>query len=209
MASIAAFYPYVLPYVTGCSVPLAEQHILGICRDFCGHAPIVQERLDAMDAIQGQAEYELDLPNGTDLTLVLEATYQGRELPCVKTGDYSGASMTAHPGTPTSYRQSADNLITFDFAPISTESKAINLLVATKPMLNAKIIADILLNDYGYQIGLGVVGRLMLIPGQPFSNPRDAAVYTAQYNATRSEARIRADMSFGSGESRVRPRRFA
>ena len=80
MASPSDFLSYVLPYVTGCSMPLAQQQILSICREFCSRAPVVQELLDPVDAIAGQALYDLDAPSGTDVSLVLEAFYQGNEL---------------------------------------------------------------------------------------------------------------------------------
>lgn len=207
MATFADFLAHVLPYVGGCSIPLAELHLRGICGDFCSHAPIVQLTLDPIDLVAGQVEYDVDVPNGTDVALILDASYHGRALGCMKTGD---APLTAAPriAAPSAYRQGSGNAFTLDAAPAADEPGVLVLQVATKPSKNTRQVADILLNDYGYEIGMGAVGRLMMIPGHPFSNPGLAPVYTATYLKARTEARIRAESSFGRSSTRVRPRPF-
>lgn len=208
MATLTDFMPHVLPYVAGCSSPLAEQMVRTMCHDFCMHAAIVQTQLDPIDAVANVAAYDIDTPNGTDVTLILSASFAGSQLECVKTGDCAAFNMGMGTGTPSAFMQAVGNSFTLNVAPAQTVSKAIAMLIATKPARNATTVADVLLNDYGPEIGMGVVGRLMLMPGHKFSAPRDAFIYTQAYIAARTEARIRADMSFGSGESRVRPRRF-
>lgn len=175
--------------------------------DFCEHAPIVQERVDPIDLVAGQAEYDIDTATGTDVTLILEAACNGRLMECLKTGDRSLSSCDVPAGVPRGYRQCGENLLTLDFAPQFNSEKALTL-VATKPKRTASTVADLLLDNYGYEIGMGVVGRLLMIPGQKFSSSGGAYAYTKPYLTARTNARIRADMSFGSGESRVRPRSF-
>jgi hypothetical protein len=208
MAALSDFMPYVLPYVQGCTYPLAELHIRNICIDFCTHAPIVQERPDPIDVVAGQIEYDIDTASYTAATLILEAAYQLRPLAILKVGDINFEQAHQYQGEPRALMQSAQPTFTLDHTPAVDAPGAITMLVATKPTRMATNVADLLLNDYGFEIGQGVVGRLMMIPGHEWTNPAIAGAYTQIYERARTEARIRAEASFGQTGSRVMSRRF-
>lgn len=208
MASLSDFFPQVMPFVHGCSYPLAEMHIREVCRDFCSFAPIVQETLEPLDALAGQREYDIDLEGDAETSFILRAWYQGQPLAILKTGDRNDSGYQAANGTPTGLQQMPGNRFLLDIAPAQHAPGAITMLVSTKPTTKARSVADVLLNDYAYEIGQGVVGRLLKIPGFLFSNPRDSGGYTATYLVARTDARIRAEASFGTASTRVRPRRF-
>lgn len=207
MASLSDFMPHVLPYVVGCTYPLAELHIRNICIDFCTHAPIAQATLDPLDVIAGQIEYDIDTPSQTDATLILAANYRGRELAIVKTGDRNFLASREQPGEPSALMQAPGNVFQLDLMPSFDAIGAITMQIATKPTRTAMNVDDVLL-EYAYEIGQGVVGRLLLMPGHEFSNPAIAMAYTSTYNLARTDARIRADRSFGAAPTRVRPRSF-
>ncbi len=228
MASLSDFFPYVLPSVQGCSLPLAEQHIRDACIDFCTHAPVIQLALDPVSAVAGQMEYDIDVPNGTMVHLILEAWYEAQELGRYKSGDtlsgvgqfnpafagggagsYSGGnSNSASGGNPVSLIQSPGNTFRLNAAPLFDSADAITLLVSIKPTRKAETVSDILLNDYADVIGYGAIARLMRIPGHKFSSP-GAFSHEQLYSNARTSARIRAEQSFGRSGSRVKPRRFA
>lgn len=208
MATLSDLMPYVLPYVVGCTYPLAEQHIRNVCIDFCTHAPIVQERLDPIDVEKGRIEYDIDTSPQTDVTLILDATFQGRPLAIAKTGDANFFAQQQIERDPGAVIQSAGNLFSIDYLPARDVPGAISLMVATKPKRNAQVIADVLIEDYADTLTQGIVGRLLMIPGHEFSNPSIAALYTGPYEVARTSARIRAERSFGASSARVRPREF-
>lgn len=208
MAYLADFLPFVLPWVSGCSTPLAELHIRQTCIDFCNHAPVVQERLDPMDAIKGQTEYEIDSANGTETTHIRQAFFMGQFLPITNGIDLINFPKDEPPGIPTALQQKAGNAFELNRAPDRDMAKAIVLEIATRPTRNAHWLADILLNDYAHGIGQGVVARLAMMPGHAFSNPGLAAQANEQYLQCRTDARIRAFKGFGATPSRVKPRRF-
>lgn len=208
MVPLSDFMGHVLPYVQACSFPLAELHIRDICRDFCSVAPVVQETSDPMDAVEGQREYDIDVASGTECTVILKAWYEGRLLAALKTGDRNESGYAQGGGTPTGFKQLLGSRLMLDVAPARNSPGALTLLVATKPTHRADYVADVLLEDYAYAIGQGVVGRLKKIPGVTFSDIATAGMYTGTYLQARTEARIRAESSFGAAQSRVRPRRF-
>ena len=205
MASFADFMPHVLPYVPGCSSPLAELHLRAICADFCNHAPIVVVTADPIDAEANSAQYDIDLPNTVNVALILEASFAGRRLECA-----SALPLVADVriGTPSRYLQGAGNTITLDYAPSVDVPRALMVQVSTRPARNARTVADILLDEYGHDIGIGTAARLLAIPGQPFSNVDLATAFDRAYITARTEARIRGEAGFGRAAMTVRPRAF-
>ena len=208
MTPLSDFMPYVLPYVAGCTYPLAELHIRNICIDFCTQAPIVQEVLDPIDVALGQIEYDIDTTSQTEPTLILSATYNGRPLEIFKASDVNLEQLRKLHGEPMGVMQQAQPVFELDRTPAQDAPGAIVLRAATKPARNAMQVADVLFNDYAYEIGQGVVGRLLMMPGHDFSAPNLAGFYTATYETARTAARIRAERSFGSAPARVRHRAF-
>jgi hypothetical protein len=217
MANLSDFMPHVMIHVPGCSYPLAEQAVRGICIDFCSKATIAQVSLDAIGVIANKIEYDLEPPYDTSATLILDAYYMGNKLSIFKLGDsdrsrdkysqsFLGVGVIS--GTPSSIRQTGDATFIFDVAPLVDIDKAVSLIVAVKPKNNAATVPDILLNDYAYEIGLGAASRLMSIQGQGFYNPAQAADFRSTYEIARTGARIRAEASFGRSNSVVSPRRF-
>lgn len=211
MAALSEFMPFILPLVPGCPAPLAELTLRTVAIDFCTYAAVVQTVLDPIDVIADQFEYDLDVPFGTNVTLILNALYHGIPMAFAKTGDeprFSGQLLPSHTGTSYAITQATDNTFQLNLVPPADDAGAIVLRVATRPTRSATHLDDVLLADYGYEIGAGTAARLMLMPGQLFSNPQLAAAYQAIYLAARTDARIRADKSFGRATTGVRPRQF-
>lgn len=204
MAHLVDFAPFVAPLVPGCPAPLQEMTVRAVCMDFCSFAPVVQQVLDPIDVNAGQAQYDIDLLYGSNVTTILEAYWQGRRMQVIRRDDDLRES-----GAPFALRQAADNTFLLLPTPTHDVPGAIVLRVATRPSSMATSVDDILLADYGYEIGCGAAARLMLMPGQAYTNPQAGAAYQAIYTVARTNARIRAEASFGQASNRVRPRPFA
>lgn len=208
MTPLSEFMPYVLPYVPGCTYPLAELHIRNICIDFCTQAPIVQEVLDPIDVALDQIEYDIDTTSQTEPTIILSATFRGRPLEIFKASDVNLERLRELRGEPMGLMQQAEPVFELDRTPAEDAPGAIVLRVATKPTRAAMNVADVLFRDYAYEIGQGVVGRLQMMPGHDFTSLATAGYYASIYETARTAARIRAERSFGTAPVRVRPRRF-
>jgi hypothetical protein len=204
MATLAEFLPHLLPLVPGCPQPLAELTLRGVLLDFCTVAPVVQQVLDPLDVVAGQAQYDIDLLYGVNVSQVLEAYYQNAPVSVIRRDDDQRQPGSA----PYALRQAADNSFTLVPTPTTDAPAALVLRVATRPSRLATSVDDLLLNDYGYEIGCGAAARLQLTPGQPFTNPQLAVINQTIYNVARTNARIRAEASYGRSANRVQPRRF-
>ncbi len=194
--------------MAGCSRPLAELHIRNVLMDFCTWAPIAQQTLDPVTVVQGVRDYDFETEAAAVVTRVLEVKYHGRDLAIYKAGDPQVDRTGQVVGPPSGIILNASNGYSLNITPAVTDQRALQLLVATKPGPQAQQIDDLLLTDYGYEIGQGVAARLMKIPGHPFSAPALAPTYEATYLKARTDARIRAEASFGGAQTRVRSRRF-
>jgi hypothetical protein len=196
--------PHILPLVPGCPTPVAEITLRGVLADFCAYAPLVQQVLDPIDVVAGQALYDVDLLYGIKMTVVLEAYYQNQRMQVIRRDDDAREGGTA----PFALRQGADDSFTLYPTPQADEPGAIILRVATRPTHQATHVDDVLLREYGYEIGCGVAARLMLMPGQLYSQLDLAPTYQTIYVLARTNARIRAESGFGMSGNSVRPRRF-
>ncbi len=195
--------PFVLPSLPACSQPLAELHLRDVLRDFCEFTHILQETLEPMDAVAGQAEYPLDLPAGCDLCLIQQVWWQNRPLAIVRSVQPWGGMS----GTPDAIAQGPDNACVLNRTPANDLQQAIRLRVSLKPARNANRIPDVLLRDYGYIIGQGAIYRLLQIPG-PGGSPSAAITAGNAYLLARTDARIRAERGLGTSAITVQPRRF-
>lgn len=217
MTPIADFMQYVLPYVSGCSYPLAELHIRDVCIDFCKVAPVVQFTLDPIDALASQHEYDIESPAGMQPVFILDAWFQGRRMATYKTGDRQSQQTQfntqfpgANPliGTPGALQQTRDSTFILDYAPPVDIPSAITLLASMRPTSKATSVDDKLFSDFGYAIGLGAAARIMRIPAKEFSNIALSVDCERQYIIARTEARIIAESSFTKTSIQARPRRF-
>lgn len=208
MATLTDFLPYVLPYVTGCSTPLAELHIRQCAIDFCTHASVVQTMLDPIDVVMNQREYDLDCPPGTEKTFIQQAWFDGKPLAISHEPSGQVFLPDTPAGTPSLLIENPDNRIVLNRPPWRDFPQGLLIQVATKPTRNTAMVADVLFNDYPMAIGYGTVAQLMRIPGHAFSNPAQSAQYTFLYERERTNARIRASKGFAAGSSRVQPRPF-
>jgi hypothetical protein len=204
MAHLSDFMPYLAPLVPGCPAPLADMMLRQTLIDFCTYAPIAQVLLDPIDVFAGQAQYDIDLLYGVNVTMILEAYYEGQRMQVIRSDDDQRDAGMA----PFALRQAADNTFTLYPVPADDAEGAIVLRVATKPNNLATTVDDVLLADYGYEIGCGAAARLMLMPGQLFTNPQAAPTFQAIYIVARTNARIQAEAGFGISTHRVRPRAF-
>lgn len=208
MASVSDFLVHVLPSAPGCSFPLAEQHIRDVCIDFCTHVPIVTQNCDPAGMVAGVLEYDVDVPMGQEAARILEAAYLGRPLRILGPGDSNFGANEELPGEPTAVKLLARNAMELDRPAALTVPRALTLRVSTKPSRNATTVADVLLDSYGYEIGQGVLGRLLKMPGHKFSKPAASYAYEATYINARSTARASCEPGVSNSAPRARYRPF-
>jgi hypothetical protein len=187
MATLSDFKPLILPYAQGCADPLLEQKIKDTIDDFCQESGIWQKDL-SISVTEDDTAYTLSPPAGTQIV-------RGLRLKRSDEAEVTGFI----------YDPMNDQLL-LDSKPGSDATWT--LTVALKPKKNdTAIYKDALIDDYGDIIASGVLSLLMMMPGQPFSNPEMANVYSNFYLTGRKKAKIQANKLLNKSQSLwVQPR---
>lgn len=213
MVPYTSFLPYVLPYVMGCSEPLAVQAVRDICIEFAEHTLITTATLDPMPLIAGIDTYDLDATPGTVVQQITQAWIDGDRLTVISADSLETRvemfnrtfpDANKEPGRPSALMQNPDNTFTLNAIPGETVNGAITIRALVKPTRTSSTVDTLIFNDYAPAIGAGAVAKLMNIPNEPFSNPGMAPVHDSVYLRARHQARIRANKGMGRTNLQVK-----
>lgn len=217
MATLTSFLPYVLPHVTGCPDPLAEQAVRSACIEFCEETLLVQE-VSTQSSIASQQDYDIDVPTDMILVRVTGVFYGDTWLdPSSIENIRSGVALRGAVGTatqtlatPTVYFQKTPNATTISLYPVPDTALANGLAIraAFAPSRSATTVPDLLYDFWVEEIAAGAIARLKAIPGQPFSDPATVANYLLQFNEANRAGSIEARVGRVAAASRVRLTRF-
>ncbi len=200
---VDAFYPFVLPEVVGCPEPLLAQQIMLTAHSFCTETGVWDEVQAPVLTSSGIADYEIDAPADAEMLRVRSVWLDGREL----SPKQMRTPLVANFGAPSSYHSAlARGLITLDAKPQSEQSLVVRAVYA--PRLTGQALPDFLLSRYAIAIAGGAKARLMLMPGQAWSNPALAQLHAEKHQAAVVDVRIDMERDNVTGSLRVKPRPF-
>ena len=173
-----ALLPEVLPHVPGCSDPLAETAIRNSVIEFCQQSHAWQENLAPIVPEADVKEYDLNLPTGAALVLVLDETEMEVDL--------------------------AKKTVIFAEVPAGS----ITLRVALKPARAADSFPDHIGEQYGEAIVSGALAKLMMMTGKPWANPQLAEYHGRIVSDAISRARAREFRGYTNRSMRIDAVRF-
>ena len=208
MKPISDFFPRMLPYLPGCSEPLAAQAVLDAAIAFCEDTQAVREQLDSFTTSAGVGAYELDTPSQQQVARVFDVVVDGRPMAAIAAEDVGPASEAI--GSPMAFyttRYGSEFLL--HLFPTPDGAYNVQVRAALRPTRNATQLEDDLFNLWSDAVLAGAMARVMAIPGQPFSDPAGSAGYSMA--ATRATNKARVEGNFGRVRAgmRVRGRPFA
>jgi hypothetical protein len=213
MKLLEDFYPYVRPFAPGASDLLLEQYVRDACIELATRSHIIKADLDPITVIDGILQYEWDQPEQQRVLMVYRAFYGDARLivhgvdspafgaPSFGNSYFAGASVPT--GTPRVLRQLGDIGFVLDSAPAQVGEIMMTVHAALKPDRKCSRVDDMLFEDYANDIALGAASKILMIPGQAFSNPSLAAGYGSLFNAACEAAKLRAAQTYGRPEMQV------
>lgn len=213
MVPYTSFLPYVLPYVMGCTEPLAVQVVRDVCIEFAEHTLLTATTLDPIPLIAKIDTYDLDSAPGTVVQQITQAWLETHRLTIINADSREArvemfnrtfADANREPGHPTALMQNPDNTFTLNAVPGETVKGAITIRALVKPARTSTSVDSLLFNDYAPALGAGAVARLMNLPNEPFSNPAMAPIHESVYLRARHQARIRANKAMGRTNLQVK-----
>jgi hypothetical protein len=210
MQALSAFFPRILPYLPGCSEPLAAQLLLDSAIDFCSNSLVLRQNLDPFKTAAGISQYDLDPPSTQhNIDRVMGVTLTGQEL-------RPGMSEIVHNDLPTDkakprafYTDRTDSVFTLYLTPPPDDSYSVVVAVALRPARTATTLDDDLYNIWINPVANGAIAKAMMIPDQPFTNPAQASYLQLAMAKQTNSSRVESTYGFIRGSMSVRPRPFA
>lgn len=209
MVNITEFLPWVLPKTPGCSTPLALQAIVDAALTFCQESTAVRTWLSPISTVAGTAEYPLAGTASERVLRVLDVHVDGTlvyPMPAV----FDAALTPDVSGNPTRYyaRQAGED-VQLVLYPTPDKVYSVDVQVSNGPRRTATEVADDLLHLWLEPVVAGAVSRVLMIPGQPFTDPASAAFYGAQAVSGMRKARVSSDLGRVRATTSVSMRPFA
>ena len=197
MATWSQFYPKIRLEVAECPIPIVKDAVRWAATEFCKKSTTWRVTLDPIDIAADQAAYALTGPDGTVVSEIITAWYDGREIlpkteKQLKTLDDEWRDIE---GTPEYYVLLSPRVMTLTPYPADDLTDGLELRVALKPSITATTIDDTIYEDYYETIGAGALGRLLLQQGRPWYNASLATFYREQFEQETNAAKGLVDNS--------------
>jgi len=182
MSSLDKFLPSVRPFAPGVPDPTAYANIRLAAIEFCERTRLWKWE-DDYDVTASDCEQILT-PAGSVLHDIEVVLFDGRELhpkatrdldrlrPGWRTGDVGS-------GLPEFVTQIEQNTIRI----VPQMDGHLYMCLRLKPSQDTRDLPDFLADEYREVIGWGALSRLLVIPGQSYSNPDMAVFYANRFNA--------------------------
>jgi hypothetical protein len=210
MKPLSAFFPRILPYLPGCSEPLAAQVLVNAAIEFCDASLVLRQNLDTFKTFKGQIQYDLDPPSAQhDISRVMGVTLDYKELTAGMAEVIRGDLPTAVAKPRGFYTDRTDSVLTLMLSPPPDGAYDVVVNVALAPARTATQLDDDLYNTWINPIVSSAIAQAMQIPGQPFSNPAQAQVLLNSAARQTNSSRIESNYGLVRGSMRVRYRPFA
>lgn len=199
MQSLDKFMPRLLPWVTGCPVPLAQQELVRSAIAFCEETNAICTDTGPINIVVGGAEYDSEIDFEQELTRVMGAWLGDTPIGLLGPGHHSENN-----GHAVGVRVSSMNTVTLVPTPDAQITGQLRLRVATRPKITAKRLDDTLLNKWSEGVVFGAIARLAALPGQPFSDLTQAQSSDVHFWRAVNRARIESRRGEVASSLRVR-----
>lgn len=182
----------VLPALTADpSQPLVLHAIKRAVIEFCAGSWVWRVFPDPATMVVGQAEYDLDLPAGTDCTTLFDVLVDTVPLKNRTTTwlDRTIPGWRTTPADPKYFTQLDTDRLLLAPVPDRTLEDAITMTLVLQPSQTATGFPRWIASQFFYGIADGAIARLLLMPNRPWSDPLQGAERLANFNATVAGAR--------------------
>ena len=196
MSAFSTLHPLIRPYVQGCSIPMIDQHIARVTRDFCTFTRAWKIDCQGFPLSAGVQFYQLSIPESSELVQVEHMNFGQNTLSprtriqiqhdfpewCTETASVPCFYIT--------HSQCEVELWPIPSPEIKTEK--LQAEVSLRPALTATAIPDHnLLEEFGEAIVDGTLANLLQIPKREWSDFGLSQAYRASYTDKRNDAKVR------------------
>jgi len=208
MKLLSAFFPRILPYLPGCSEPLAAQALLSSAIEFCDTAQVLRINLDPIQTSAGAAAYGLTPPSSElAIARVLGVTLDGRAIvPVLAEALREPPTVEARPTS--FYVDTSGGSFSLRLAAIPDDVYTLVANVALRPTRDATTLHDDLFELWVEPLVAGTLHRCMLVPDQPFTNPTQALYWGGVAAKATANSRVEGNYGYVRGSMRAKAHPF-
>ena len=178
MATLEDFLPDVQPYCPGVPIPTAERAVLHALREFCTISAYWREdqTFTTVTGASGTGEYTVTLAAGSDMaSLLIPITHKNNPVYLkneVWLTENHAKDWRTRTGEQAKYfTMSAPTIVRLVPYPTIAVVGDLRITKILWPTLTSPLIDDIVL-DYAEEISKGASARLMMMPGQQWTDER-------------------------------------
>lgn len=196
----------LLPSLPGAATDIVLHELKRMAQDFFTRTRAWKVVIDSVSLSAGESDAEVGTEDRSTEIVRIEAAWLGNSpldvLPISELDSLPG-NWNASTGTPTTITQLSPN--TIRAYPTPTEDVELYLRISVRPTIRSAGISSAVFEQFRSAITYGALGKLMLMPGKPWTNPTLGQGYLAQYEQSVAAETYRAALSFSRGHIRARP----
>lgn len=201
----------VLPYARDCPELAAENAIRNAVIEFCDKSHWWLFDHEPITLLPGIADYELDLPDQTELARIQEAWNGQLELREASQDELSRRyvlNWRTQEGDPRYFTRLRPTLITMCPIPQDRVRNAVTMTLALRPTRASTGADDSIYDEWAEVIASGALARLYGTPGQPFFDLETSILRRNMFVQGIGEAKIKRNRGLTRAPTQVRPRSF-
>lgn len=206
------FLKFVLPDVPGCPDELVRQAVMFTANRFCVDTQCIDAISDPVQLEEGVQDYDMDIMPGLQAITIKSVWTPTRELTPVTMSELN--RMLPNWQVATNSEPSFYNMVkgfgklTVYPIPAAPLGSDMTFHAVYAPNQFGTVVPDALVDFYLDTITAGAKARLMITPGQAWSNAQMAVANQSLYDAGVVSAKIDVMHNRVPGSIRVRPLRF-
>lgn len=178
MKPIDDFLPLILPRAPGCPEPIAFDAIRQAAIEFCERTRIWRDT----DQFMADEFGDIFAPAQSVVYQIEDARFDGRRLTPIGVQDLNGMYPDCDWTTKTGEQpQYVTQLHPDTIKVVPSMSGMVTLTLLLKPTNNAQELPDFIFDQYARTIADGALAEILMIPGQPYTNPQGGAMYSQRF----------------------------
>lgn len=205
MALWSAFYPFVLQAAPSASDPALDLALLGAAREFYERTRIWRPWVGPITTVGTQRQYDLPLPNDTDLVRLEQATLNGVDF-AVLDADAAGVDLSAQEGADIGLTALGSDLKKVVLTRVLSVDSVIRVQASVMPAETATGISDPDWAQYARGIAEGAKWLLLSQLNQPWTDAAAAGLARDKFDAAIAKACYRRHLGAGNTVPRRRLR---
>ena len=178
MKPIDDFLPLILPRAPGCPEPIAVDAIRQAAIEFCERTRIWRDT----DQFMADEFGDIFAPAQSVIHQIEDARFDGHRLTTVSVQDlnerYPDYDWATQSGDQPKYiTQIHPNTVKI----VPAWEGMITMTILLKPSNDAQELPDFIFDQYARTIADGALAEVLMIPGQPYTNPQGGAMYSQRF----------------------------